>query len=462
MNKILTLFFCCIALIVSGMAQPKTGRISEKFAEKFKHEKSTTRINLEKEKLGFSQKQISLPKMQNPAKSQKSENWWELDTVYVYCIDGEDERHIFSYEKGKCTVNVVQTRKNNQWNDFVKYIYSYDSKYNMTEELCQMKQSGQWINGFRIANTFDSQNNMTFSIMQFWQSGQWANMFKSAYLYDSQNNVKEETGQYWSGQWFNTEKITHSYYSHNNLKESIYQDWGTGKWDNSWKDVYIYNTQNEKSEILGQFWENTQWNDVSLQTFYYDEQNQCTSYIYQVWENNEWLNEDKSIFSYDLQNNITTSVLQFWNGDTWENLGKWSCSFDENNNAISGFFQCWSENTWSNDDGALSVDYNNMQSFILVYGHRFTATYVKTGGVGIIENNLFNTSILLFPNPVSDILHIKTANIDAMPEIMLYSIQGALLATAKGNQIDVTFLPDGVYFVNIDGICRKIVKTSKF
>ena len=54
-------------------------------------------------------------------------------------------------------------------------------------------------------------------------------------------------------------------------------------------------------------------------------------------------------------------------------------------------------------------------------------------------------------------LHIETDN-SITPEFNIYSIQGALLMNAKGNQIDVSSLPNGIYMAKIDGVFRKIVK----
>ena len=54
-------------------------------------------------------------------------------------------------------------------------------------------------------------------------------------------------------------------------------------------------------------------------------------------------------------------------------------------------------------------------------------------------------------------LHIETEN-SITPEINIYSIQGVLLMNSKGNQIDVSSLPNGIYMAKIDGVFRKVVK----
>ena len=87
---------------------------------------------------------------------------------------------------------------------------------------------------------------------------------------------------------------------------------------------------------------------------------------------------------------------------------------------------------------------------------RFTATYIKPSEIGVKENNSTH-AIKLYPNPVSNILHIET-NLTEIPEVKIYSIQGVLLMHVKGNQIDVSSLSNGIYMAEVNGMNRKFVK----
>jgi len=420
--KKITLILCCLALVILGTAQPTTGIIPEKYVEKIK-----------REKLVLPQKQTSLSKMKTPTKSPKDDNWWEPDTIYVYGIYGfiTDKRHTFLYEDGKCIIHLVQEWENNQWGNLEKYSYKYDSQNNMIEKIEQSWQWGEWINNLKSTYIYNSQNNITSYVIS-WHLGQWMEFFKGTLSYDSQNNLTEMILQIYSG---------------------------SDIWENLSIERYTYNAQNVLSEILSQQWEDAGWEDITLQTFYYNEQNQCTYYILQYyWEDYGWENEKKVVFTYDAQNNITSKTQSWWGWDEWINTGRFTCSYDENNNAISGFCQYWSSYDWVNDEGYLYVYYNNMQSLDFeMFGHRFTATYIKPSSVGVKENNLPNNSVLLYPNPVSNILHIETSSA-ITPEIKIYSIQGVLLINAKGNQIDVSSLPSGIYITEVNGVCQKIVK----
>jgi hypothetical protein len=457
MKKQFILFFCCLAFVVLGMAQPKSGRISEKFAKKMIHEKFFKKFGLENEKLVSFINNNSLLNRQMSTKSKRGDDWWKPDTICGYYIDDLDERHIFSYENDNCTVDLTEEWSNNHWVNALINTYSYDSLNNITEEMGKYWSSGQWINGFKGVYEYDSLNNMTSFIFQYWKFDQWVNAMKTSYVYDLQNNKTEEVGQYWDlEKWNNFEKNIYSY-ENNNLSKSLNQQWGGGKWEDSYNEIYTYNAQNNLTEILGQLWEDTLWENDVLKTFTYDEETQSTFCISQSWKNDQWNNEDKFILNYDTQNNLVSELSQSWESNQWINLCKSTYSYDENNNATSGFFEVWENSTWIDGDGWLSVYYNNMQSEFYVSGYKFTVTYVPHENIEVKENNL-PYSVTLYPNPVTNILNVETKNHNIIPDVRIYSIQGVLLINTKGNQVDVSSLSSGIYIANVNGVCRKIVK----
>lgn len=455
MKKQITVILCCLALIISSMAQTKT-EITPQFSEKSKPEILHKKINSEKGKMILFNQNTSLSVN---AKSQRNADWWEPDTIHGYYLDGTAERRIFSYQNANCTVDLTQSKINYQWLNASQVLYSYDFQNNRTEELEQVWKSEEWVNTFHCFYNYDSKNNMTECLEQTWTSGQWVNAWHGIFEYDLQNNLTEETWQSWaSSQWENDEKKINSYDTYNNLKECIYQYWDGTQWINVSNEIYTYNAQNNYTEILIQLWENTQWKDYALQTFTYNEQNQCTINLIQLWNNGQWVNEDKISSTYDSQNNQTSEMWETWWDNQWKKENKTTCSYDDNNNATSGYCQYWAGDTWVDVDAWSFVFYNNMQSLAFINGFRFTASYIDPYNVNIKENSLLDNSIKLYPNPVSDILHIDNNNLNEIPNVQIYSIQGTLLMNVQGNQIDVSSLLNGIYIAVIDGVNRKIIK----
>ena len=153
--------------------------------------------------------------------------------------------------------------------------------------------------------------------------------------------------------------------------------------------------------------------------------------------------------------------------------GGMSVDFSEQNmiGGVKTFFSV-RKNGWGN--AILNVDYsidNGVITFIndgeykvimtngAIIAHPDYPAEVVAGvdrfNINISEHFLPN--IKIYPNPTNDIVFIQTDN-GIIPEVKLYSIQGALLLHIKGNRIDISSLQNGFYIVNVDGVCRKIVK----
>jgi len=82
---------------------------------------------------------------------------------------------------------------------------------------------------------------------------------------------------------------------------------------------------------------------------------------------------------------------------------------------------------------------------------------------GITDRPQSMFDINLYPNPLSDLLNIKTTGID-IDHISIYDIYGRLMIQAAGgiDNIDVSALLPGIYQVvfytdNVKSIARKIV-----
>jgi len=67
----------------------------------------------------------------------------------------------------------------------------------------------------------------------------------------------------------------------------------------------------------------------------------------------------------------------------------------------------------------------------------------------------------VYPNPVSDVIYIQNAPETAF-SVSIYRINGVLVLTTKvssGNKsIDVSYLPNGLYLLNVNNRTFKFVK----
>ncbi|GEM_PF-2385914 len=73
--------------------------------------------------------------------------------------------------------------------------------------------------------------------------------------------------------------------------------------------------------------------------------------------------------------------------------------------------------------------------------------------VGITDVDNTNTKLVVYPNPTKGIVYISSEC-----DIKLYDIQGKKLQEIRGNQIDISSYPQGMYFLKVEGKTLKIVK----
>ena len=80
-----------------------------------------------------------------------------------------------------------------------------------------------------------------------------------------------------------------------------------------------------------------------------------------------------------------------------------------------------------------------------------------------LDTNRFNHSVSIYPNPTSDMIHVKTAE-NALPLLQLYSLNGVLLKVINDNQMSVTEFEAGTYILKVKthrGVYSKVLMITK-
>jgi hypothetical protein len=80
-----------------------------------------------------------------------------------------------------------------------------------------------------------------------------------------------------------------------------------------------------------------------------------------------------------------------------------------------------------------------------------------------IEENISNTNLLLYPNPITNYFEIKTDK--EIKEVSVFDLHGRQLVKQHELIINMKYLPNGIYFVKIQmadkqSIIRKIIKNA--
>ena len=134
-----------------------------------------------------------------------------------------------------------------------------------------------------------------------------------------------------------------------------------------------------------------------------------------------------------------------------------SAVFDNNNDILmSGSFS-------GTADFDFSSSIQNLTSTSLVYSDSFYAKYNDVN-LAIAENTVENNSLVLYPNPVSDILHIHHGELSTF-EVKVLDITGKILDNSQFTNdkgIDVSSYPQGIYFLEVLDSATNIKSTYKF
>lgn len=82
--------------------------------------------------------------------------------------------------------------------------------------------------------------------------------------------------------------------------------------------------------------------------------------------------------------------------------------------------------------------------------------YTDNIATSLNTNNIRETNVSVFPNPVSDILHIE--GIGEGQIVNLFDIKGHLIYSDTGNTVNIKDMPQGVYLLKVGSELFKIIK----
>jgi hypothetical protein len=127
-------------------------------------------------------------------------------------------------------------------------------------------------------------------------------------------------------------------------------------------------------------------------------------------------------------------------------------SFINNSTNADGYFWDFGNGNTSTLENPTN-SYSNFGEYIVtlsVFSCGDTATFADTLTAYIVStNSIINKNIFqLSPNPTKGIVHIQTEITDFI--ITVFNTNGQFILETKSNQIDISHLPKGVYYFNIE------------
>lgn len=352
-----------------------------------------------------------------------SENKWEDDykTENTYSEDYDLSTSIYYESDGD---NLEPSEKTDYY--YQESIYpACNIMYEWEEEWVEYrKQEFKWNNNGQITEWIDLKYNS--------ENQPWKENSKTEYNYDSSGNVTEVLIYSWDGQWIAISKAEYSYNANGNVilfqNFSRYAD--EDPWEKGLLHEYSYNDNGKLASFQRSSWDDgtEKYIGVLKESYTYDSENNLHEYFYSVYDESSgtWDNQSKS--GYECNGSISVLNTLFPPG---------------NESYYNQFF----ESTPATQTNYIYEDGTPVPYILRNY------YYSKRTNVGVPDFSLNN--LVIFPNPVSDVLHFRPSTSKTDFTIAIYNLNGKKLMEypdLNGNttiELNVSALAAGVYLCRI-------------
>ena len=316
---------------------------------------------------------------------------------------------------------------------------------------------------------YNEQSLLSEVVQSYFNGTNWHFQYKYNYEYDGEGNLTIFIQyKYVDDHWVEDEKKVWEY--EEGLPQSMLRYLGSYAFE---KTLYSYNAQGLCDEMTrcyrnAEQGSTMEWGSYYKERYEYDDAgNMLTRVSLRLITNSdEWYYNEKTELEYDENNNCTyICVYKRYDYDTeqWTHVSNvFDFTFDRTISIdnISGFSLFWEH--WL-DDLDLSVPvFNQMQHVTFDNLGQITEWdfyYSNFNGLG--ETNEDYSAI--YPNPTDGILFVQMVHAPSLPTqtYRITNLMGQTVLTgsitAETQQIDVTNLPQGMYFISIGDMTRKFV-----
>lgn len=401
---------------------------------------------------------------------QNSE-WLLADTsYYTYTPSGKISSKILVYNSGTS----------------FKYLYEYNAeKLVSTQEFYKVNQDWEPIN--KTTYTYNAINNKPSEVLkEDYINNNWEVDYREVYNYDydSFNQLNSYTYEYYDGNTLeNTLHVVLNYninhlpslmeflddnyepvykyelgYSGSNTDPDIIDiyEWYSNNWE------YVINAQNitYRNFTIEQLITEDELDFLTLDLFEYDP------------DLDELLPVQKMVKEYDIYDGYI-AITQFYDSDNeiWVNGEKDELINNEYREKISLTYFDWTGSNWidyfieeyvyttDNDDNVIEIERSIYYNQNL--NNRNKSVYSNFVEITGIAKQASVLELVVYPNPTTGILQIKTTNQD-IEEIKIFDTMGRVVFNSNTNtqniSLDTTPFPVGVYVLELKTNTGKIIR----
>jgi len=366
----------------------------------------------------------------------------------------------------------------NSWKE--EYTYDDDNAMIQLTYFIWNTATGQWVYDYRDDYTYNANKNIAVAIYSFWNTNtnQWVFDYKDEYAYDTNGNIASLVYYDWnnfSNQWVNDWKDDYTYDSGVLISlQDYYWDTQTSQWIPDIKDEYSYDAYGNLILCESSYWADYEGRYIEK---YHDEFNynnaNLIEILHKTWTliNNQWqlLNDYKAAYAYDNNGNPTLEIFSDWNESTnaWIPENRYEYAYDLSYNLsdliMPPLFLFWPDN-YDNITN-LPLGCNSYNYIASAWVTNSILSYYSSDATAPlhIHDEILAKSVSFYPNPVDDILIIKSESIP-LRKVEIFSILGKKIKEINSDfkSIRLDNLSKGIYIIKIQGekglVVNKLIK----
>jgi hypothetical protein len=404
--------------------------------------------------------------------SLRSSSWNSSSSAWMIGSKSEYKRN--------SNLDITQEKRysvsSNRYSLYYINSYTYSPKFEMLQRISENVYNGTVANSGLETSQYDGNSNLLANTYYAWlsQSNQWRANYATTYTYNAANLIvssKTENWNYAMNMLQNSNKYDYTYNSLNLETSGTTQEWKNTAWRNQSTynisyDIFSNMTlfETKKWDTVSNVWANDRKFTVSMTN------QRFNNYTGQVWDkgSSSWVNETKFVATYNSNNESLTEEYSRWTGTAWTPESKASYTYDVNGRLQNELYEQWSQTGTNSTFYTNTYDSkgNKIQSIHESYTNNIPATKQReeyfydclTAGT---NDEKINPSVIVFPNPASDVLQIKGAADHSV--IKIFDMSGKLVISGNTDEcIDVKGLKKGMYHVILTDNTRAALQTTRF
>lgn len=324
------------------------------------------------------------------------------------------------------------------------YVYNSDNRLQIRTQSRWNTPLAAWAFNNRTQYSYTGTGKTNIALNQVFQNSSWANSTRTTYSYNGNDWASSYLTENWdsaTSAWLSNTRADYTYDGSGNRTLEVYQNWnGTnGVWDNTYKFEYTYDSEGRKLSEKSYVWSGGAWTNLSLETRTYSAQGVLQLYLNQSWSNtiSGWVNNYRYLNTLGTNGFPEHRAYEQWDdiGSVWENYYQYDYTYNNNGYLTFAHIERWNEGV---------MGWDNSEDDYYWYGANPFA--------GINDKPANNLSLLVFPNPTTDVVTVHCASTQSQP-------MQAVLLDAGGREVAQlgTQVADGYqnYTFNLSSVTTK-------